>query len=71
MLNEHLFVEADDGGDLVFFDFLGWFMISYTAKTGVIINVIMCVVSCVIIVLSLIGIRKQSGKYRVAICDVI
>lgn len=37
-------------------------MISYTATTGIIINVIICVVSLVIIVLSVRGISIKSSK---------
>ncbi|KAJ6644220.1 Endoplasmic reticulum metallopeptidase 1 [Pseudolycoriella hygida] len=51
---------TDDDGELVFFDFLGWFMISYTATNGIIINVIVCAASCGIILLSMRGIRTKS-----------
>ncbi|KAG4075302.1 hypothetical protein HA402_003093 [Bradysia odoriphaga] len=52
---------ATDDGELVFFDFLGWFMISYTATNGIIINVVICFVSCVIILISMRGISIQSN----------
>ncbi|KAJ6642253.1 Endoplasmic reticulum metallopeptidase 1, partial [Pseudolycoriella hygida] len=51
----------DEDGDLVFFDFCNWFMISYTKTIAVVINVIVSVAALVGIILSLVSFGRSSG----------
>lgn len=49
------------GERLVFYDFLGWFMISYTMTIGIVINIVVALGALVAVTLSLISFRNNFG----------
>lgn len=46
---------------LIFYDFLGWFMLSYTLNTSIIINVVVCAAAVMAITISLYYMLKKSN----------
>ncbi|XP_073848916.1 endoplasmic reticulum metallopeptidase 1 [Musca autumnalis] len=48
-------------GHVIFYDFLGWFMVFYTQTTGVIINVVVCIIALLAIAVSLFFMTARSG----------
>lgn len=49
---------------MVFFDVLGWFMIYYSEETGLIINIIVCVLSIVTLLAYIWNMAHQTGMFR-------
>uniref|UniRef100_A0A0A1WZ70 FXNA-like protease n=1 Tax=Zeugodacus cucurbitae TaxID=28588 RepID=A0A0A1WZ70_ZEUCU len=45
---------------LIFYDFLGWFMLYYTLQTSIIINVVVCAAALIAITISLYFMSKKS-----------
>ncbi|XP_065367160.1 endoplasmic reticulum metallopeptidase 1 [Calliphora vicina] len=54
--------EAHADGHAVYYDFLGWFLVSYTETTGIIINSIVCCCAVIFIGISLYLIAKVTEK---------
>lgn len=53
--------QSYEGDNLVFFDFIGWYFISYSDSNAVIINYTTCAVVALGIILSLRSFAKSSG----------
>ncbi|XP_053965127.1 endoplasmic reticulum metallopeptidase 1-like [Anastrepha ludens] len=59
---------ADNKTDhLIFYDFLGWFMLSYTLSTSIIINYVVCSATLIAITLSLFMMSKATNLGWLAI----
>lgn len=56
-----LTLQEHEEGHVIFYDFLGWFMIFYTETTGIIINVVVCVIALAAIGVSLFFMSARSG----------
>uniref|UniRef100_A0A1I8NNC2 FXNA-like protease n=1 Tax=Stomoxys calcitrans TaxID=35570 RepID=A0A1I8NNC2_STOCA len=48
-------------GHVIFYDFLGWFMVFYTQTIGIVINVVVCVIALLAIAVSLFFMHARSG----------
>ncbi|XP_065367014.1 endoplasmic reticulum metallopeptidase 1 [Calliphora vicina] len=48
-------------GHVIFYDFMGWFIVFYTESTGVIINVVVCIIAVIAIGVSLFFMSARSG----------
>lgn len=59
-LNDPQLYKAED---LVFFDFLGWFMVTYSQSTGVYLNIAVSIACAVLIILSLASFSESSGEH--------
>lgn len=52
---------------MIFYDFMGWFIVFYTETTGVIINVVVCLIAVAAIAASLFFMSARSGLTWLAI----
>ncbi|XP_037954986.1 endoplasmic reticulum metallopeptidase 1 [Teleopsis dalmanni] len=51
-------------GHTIFYDMLGWFMIYYSETTGVIINIVVCVIAIATILVYIWNMAHQTGMFR-------
>lgn len=49
-------------GHVVFFDFLGWFMLAYTETVGIIVNIVTCCCAIIFIFVSVFLMSGAQGK---------
>ncbi|TMW54766.1 hypothetical protein DOY81_000297, partial [Sarcophaga bullata] len=53
--------QSNSEGHVIFYDFLGWFIVFYTENTGVIINIVVCLIALCAIGFSLYFMSARSG----------
>lgn len=51
-------------GHTIFFDVLGWFIVYYSETTGIIVNVVVCVVAIITILAYIWNMAHQTGMFR-------